>query len=592
VFLPPEVPIPKCPPKRDEIIRLCKEEFMRYQPVVEENPREVCERMWEEEKEMILEGCRAMECEKWYEECKAEWIPPEELPVCGNDICEVEEGENETYSCVMDCGVDCDGDGIRESWVCVEECVSGETMPYICTDGTEVEWCSCVEGKWVCIEEPELECPTLVTECVLTCEACEVLNVEECVCEPVVPCCGNEVCEENETYENCPEDCPSPTTGITGAVIRGISSITGFIAAEEIGETCEEWRDRCLEERGVCESKEEFIKHCLPDIESEIRRSKEEADIECERQANFMLREMRRACKEMESHMNRCKRDLEKERKFLEKMLDQCKRMTTDEVMEKVSEMIAAEFCMWVAYRPPELPILRPEDIPRLGPEIVPIVISVRADISEEEERILKLIVEDIYYVTEISGLKIYKATIRADKFEGVKELGFVDDAKLDHVARVMQVRRGMEIPPRPGEMPPLSPEEILSMLEAVKMQIPQELRPWLSYEEKEIVSVEEVVKQIERKDIGYIIKWLVGLAADQEKAEGEKLAEEVVKLNKTIERLTQLASQLKDADQIALLNEQIDELKDRVAYLEQMGERKKKLARGIVDLVTAFFGG
>jgi hypothetical protein len=581
---PPHVQMPTCPPNKDELVRICRHEFEMYQPPLEENPEEICERIWEEEKEMILEGCKTMECEKWYEECKAQWVPPEELPVCGDGVCDVGEGQHETYTCILDCGFDCDGDGIRESWVC-KECEEGEVMPYVCPDGTEVEWCSCEEGVWVCIMSPEVACPEInVTECELVCEVCEALNVEECVCEPIVPCCGNEICEENETVENCPTDCQVST--ITGAVIRGVWKITGAIVEIEEG-TCEEWRDKCLEERRICESKEEFMKDCLPRIRSEIEMNKEIAEEECEKQAEWMMREMERVCAEMEREMEICRENVEREREFMEDMLEQCEEMTSDEVMEKVSKMLAREFCMWVMYRPPELPYIPPEEIPMLGPEIVPIVISVRIDISEEEERILKLILEDVYDVTEISGLKIYRATIRADKFEGVKELGFVDDAKLDAHARAMQERR---MPFKPEERPRPKPEEVLGMLEAVKMQIPEEFRPWLSYEEREIAEVEKTVKKIERKNILYLARWFLGLAAEQEKTESEKLEEEAAKLNKTIERLTQLTSQLKDADQIALLNEQIDELKDRLEYLEKTAERKRKLSKGIVDLITTLF--
>jgi hypothetical protein len=48
-------------------------------------------------------------------------------PCCGNDVCESTEMLNENNECVTDCGLDCDGDGIKESWTCQIQNVTNET---------------------------------------------------------------------------------------------------------------------------------------------------------------------------------------------------------------------------------------------------------------------------------------------------------------------------------------------------------------------------------------------------------------------------------------------------------------------------------
>ena len=86
------------------------------------------------------------------------------------------DGAAECLSCepCTSCEPDCTGhEGPRE-------CEEGETKPYICPDGTEVFWCGCDNGQWLCIISPEGGCPVAV--------------------------CGNGFCEPGEG-ETCPKDC-------------------------------------------------------------------------------------------------------------------------------------------------------------------------------------------------------------------------------------------------------------------------------------------------------------------------------------------------------------------------------------------------
>jgi hypothetical protein len=43
--------------------------------------------------------------------------------------------------------------------------------------------------------------------CTVSCRTCEKLNSIVCVCESITPCCGNYVCEPEETHTSCPSDC-------------------------------------------------------------------------------------------------------------------------------------------------------------------------------------------------------------------------------------------------------------------------------------------------------------------------------------------------------------------------------------------------
>jgi len=84
---------------------------------------------------------------------------------CGNEICEVGEDE---VSCPEDCAyISVCGNGICESDEtyancpadCEEPvCVEGWTKNYVCSDGSNVPWCTCVNGAWDCITSQENQC--------------------------------------------------------------------------------------------------------------------------------------------------------------------------------------------------------------------------------------------------------------------------------------------------------------------------------------------------------------------------------------------------------------------------------------------------
>jgi hypothetical protein len=80
----------------------------------------------------------------------------------------------ENNKCVADTG--CDYDSLKYTYYGEEECASklesppeqppedreceeGKTRNYVCEDGTEVSWCECENGKFICTISPENACP-------------------------------------------------------------------------------------------------------------------------------------------------------------------------------------------------------------------------------------------------------------------------------------------------------------------------------------------------------------------------------------------------------------------------------------------------
>ncbi|MBN2043259.1 MAG: lamin tail domain-containing protein, partial [Candidatus Aenigmarchaeota archaeon] len=97
-----------------------------------------------------------------------------------------------------DCEPDCTGHEkgqCEESWVC-----SGWGD---CTDGTEERECTDLNSCGSEKNKPEESRECFL--CNITCGTCEELSNSECLCETIIPCEGNGLCEEGEQGE---PDCP------------------------------------------------------------------------------------------------------------------------------------------------------------------------------------------------------------------------------------------------------------------------------------------------------------------------------------------------------------------------------------------------
>lgn len=119
---------------------------------------------------------------------------------CGNDICE--PPTEDPYTCLIDCPVTC-----LSEWDCTD------WLPEPCPlSGIQARDCFDINACEIPINQPPLQrscsdqCPGLF------CGACQAINIEQCTCEELIPCCGNGYCESGETHEQCPQDCVLPCT--------------------------------------------------------------------------------------------------------------------------------------------------------------------------------------------------------------------------------------------------------------------------------------------------------------------------------------------------------------------------------------------
>ena len=139
-------------------------------------------------------------------------------PICGNNVCE----DNEGGICLQDCPPESKcGDGICDakeqidpdlcSLDCDFECDDGDIEDYECDDGEEVKWCKCIDSEWSCTESPE----------------------DLCGDGPIAPFCGDGICDSDESYSSCSDDCPQPIVsreshfglGSEGATYSGTNNL-------------------------------------------------------------------------------------------------------------------------------------------------------------------------------------------------------------------------------------------------------------------------------------------------------------------------------------------------------------------------------
>ncbi|MFA6214986.1 MAG: DUF4215 domain-containing protein [Patescibacteria group bacterium] len=124
---------------------------------------------------------------------------------CGNTVCEA-PGED-PYNCSVDCHVAC-----LSQWECTP------WSPAVCPPAGGVQTRQCFDSngcqvpinppasQQVCNGGPNGNCQGL------SCGQCQQINAEQCVCEQMIPCCGDGICATGESNNSCPQDCVTPCT--------------------------------------------------------------------------------------------------------------------------------------------------------------------------------------------------------------------------------------------------------------------------------------------------------------------------------------------------------------------------------------------
>ncbi|MFA6048784.1 MAG: hypothetical protein WC792_02450 [Candidatus Micrarchaeia archaeon] len=306
----------------------------------------------------------------------------------------------------------------------------------------------------------------------------------------------------------------------------------------------------------------------------------------CAKETKFVLRDLTRFCKESnrgyEDCLNRTKQGCD----FAQKQYDRCKEEASESRVRELVKRVAEKECRFSQYRfGVQLEQKGVSDFS--SNDVVPVVIAVSDGVSESDASAIRGMVESVQGYYTISGMRLYSARVRASRFGELKQLPFVQDVQIDNLARAVQ---GAQSPQQAQAGAPELPKAIAA-LEASKGLVPDELKPWLGVEQDRLLNVTDSLQQIGKTDSEkgaiYQFQWLLGMTAQREKDEAQKLGEQESKLNQSIASLEQLSERVDDVTVKAAMQEQVKELKARQENIRSMAREREKFSSGILSLFS-----
>lgn len=139
------------------------------------------------------------------------------------------------------------------------------------------------------------------------------------------------------------------------------------------------------------------------------------------------------------------------------------------------------------------------------------------------------------------------------------------------------------------------SAQTVVPKLLKARESAPEEFKPILDKETDNFLKVSDELEAIEKKEdekgVGYQLKKLLGLAAEQERKDAEAIKHSSEKLDATIKNLEKIAEQLSDPTAKASIEEEVKSLKERKTALEEVAEKKHATAKGILSYFTGGSG-
>jgi len=199
-----------------------------------------------------------------------------------NGLVATRNGSFTTLGPAEDCydGIDNDGDGdvdfLDTDCYCEGEYECTDWAPEPCPEeGIQTRECTLTSGDvcWNLEPVPDV-IKSCTPECEISCGPCQEINLEQCICEDITPCCGNLVCEVGETHETCPNDCieiciPNwvPTDWsecVNGVQTRGYTDINNCLHALQPppDERC--CLEGCEVACGLCQQLDLGSQTCIP----------------------------------------------------------------------------------------------------------------------------------------------------------------------------------------------------------------------------------------------------------------------------------------------------------------------------------------
>ncbi len=350
----------------------------------------------------------------------------------------------------------------------------------------------------------------------------------------------------------------------------------------------------CGQVQDSCD-REKFMSECQKSINQGAEQMLKDIDGKCQaRYENEKLR-IEMMCSEMEDRIDMCNEQSKLACDDLDEEYESCIALAPkkQEKLKEAVRNIARDMCQFSQYKPKFVK----ENIGDISPSAtIPVTIAVNNRLSDDQVSQLKKVILSLGEPNPIGKIVIYKAKMKAENFNDLKQLGFVLDAQLDAIQRSVDMSAttpslasGVK-----SDIMPDVPTSIAT-LEAVKQSVSEDFQPLVSDTEGKIAdsadSVKKVQDDINSKGLLYKLKWFLGMGAESERADSEKLSAEAKNLSTTEASLKKIAEQISDLSTKAALLEQANDIGKRKDALDKMSADKKKNAAGLLSFLKIVGG-
>jgi len=347
------------------------------------------------------------------------------------------------------------------------------------------------------------------------------------------------------------------STTANGSVV----SITGNLVLQTDSDASSLCENSWLKQENICSNSpfsKEIEKHCESEIESQIKYSEHK----CAR-----IDEDRKSC--IEHSAKRCDQ--------MKGLTQQCKDTLTEEKLRNFIVEEAKKRCKFTG-------IMQDEEQVR-NAEKVEILLAVLNTATSADLDKLKLFVENFREELKLQDTIVYKGTIDPKRFNDIKLLPFVVNAKLSTFAsseNAAQVKTKIVEGQKAGE----AASKLVSLRDT---DLPNQYLYIIEDKASDILNVSEQLNEIDKKEgqkgIGYKVRRFLGFARNAEQEEIKQLQGNKDKLQNSIETLAKLADEVPADVAKAILKEQVENLKKQQQDIGTLIQAKEKKAKGLLGI-------
>ncbi len=381
---------------------------------------------------------------------------------------------------------------------------------------------------------------------------------------------------------NCIIEIKCHTDTVTGDTITG--KAVGTTIYDDYKRQCyNEWqyqKQNCDQISQQCGGEDAFIKDCVAREKGYVENDLKNIKRQCEIDSRVQIRHMERQCAMMNAERQRCLGYGSKRCEMSKGLAKECREKVTEENFRDFIIREAEKRCRF-------MPFMEKKDFSKY--EKMEIVLAALDTIGEEEVSKIKAVVENLNKKYEADGRIIFEGLINPNKFNDLKQLGFIVGAKLNAPESSETAKARKE-----SIIAGLNPEKVVEkLLELSGSDVPSEYKYIIEDKANDILeaseSIDEVEESEESKGLGYKIKLFLGFAKDIEDSEIKSLEMSKQRLETSIKSLGKLAEEIPNEISKAILKEQVAELERQKEDIDSLIKQKQKKANGLLRLFGLF---